>query len=47
MPVNVTTKKNTSTTSSAAFANKPPLLASNSLPNRGHDNCFLEGARVQ
>ena len=34
MPVNVTTKKNTNTTSSAAFTNKPPLLAYNSLPNR-------------
>jgi hypothetical protein len=32
--VNVTTKKNTNTTSSAVFTNKPPLLASNSLPYR-------------
>ena len=33
MPANVITKTNTSTTSSAAFTNKLPILVSNSFPN--------------
>ena len=41
MPASAPTKTNTSTTTSAVFTNKPPLLASNSFPNKLSCQLFL------